>query len=58
MLEVDNGRAFSSTYAVQSKNIKHCISREQEQNIDQILYQYRLVTQSPERRKSPENQER
>jgi hypothetical protein len=50
MLQVDHGRAFSSAYGVQSHNRKRCLSKEEEREIDQVLYHYQQITLSPEKR--------
>jgi hypothetical protein len=59
MLEVDHGRAFSSAYGVHSHNRKRCLSKEEDREIDQLLYHYQQITLSPEKRAvrslSPEN---
>ena len=59
MLQVDHGRAFSSAYGVRSHNRKRCLSKEEEREIDQVLYHYQQITLSPEMRAarslSPEN---
>ena len=59
MLQVENGRAFSSAYGVRSHNRKRCLSKEEDREIDQLLYHYQQITLSPEKRAarslSPEN---
>lgn len=50
MLEVEHGRAFSSAYGVRSHNRKRCLSKDEDREIDQVLYQYQQITQNPEKR--------
>lgn len=50
MLEVEHGRAFSSAYGVRSHNRKRCLSKDEDREIDQVLYQYQQITQNAEKR--------